>query len=80
MGGHRAASTAPHLRDGPLGSPVPPRPAPDQHVDQGRSDLAEGPGANPPQVVDKFNPGQKLNATFTGAAIVVMLVTGVMLK
>ena len=37
-------------------------------------------GRNSPQIVDKFNPGQKLNATFTGAAIVVMLVTGVMLK
>jgi len=28
----------------------------------------------------KFNPGQKLNATFLGAAIVVMLASGVMLK
>jgi formate dehydrogenase subunit gamma len=28
----------------------------------------------------KFNPGQKLNATFLGAAIVVMLGSGVMLK
>jgi formate dehydrogenase subunit gamma len=28
----------------------------------------------------KFNPGQKLNATFLGAAIVVMLGTGVILK
>lgn len=37
-------------------------------------------GRTAPQVVDKFNPGQKLNAIFTGAAIVVMLVTGAMLK
>jgi formate dehydrogenase subunit gamma len=37
-------------------------------------------GRNAPQVVDKFNPGQKLNAIFIGAAIVVMLVTGAMLK
>ena len=28
----------------------------------------------------KFNPGQKLNAAFLGAAIVVMLATGVILK
>jgi formate dehydrogenase subunit gamma len=28
----------------------------------------------------KFNPGQKLNATFLGAAIVVMFVTGLMLR
>jgi formate dehydrogenase subunit gamma len=28
----------------------------------------------------KFNPGQKLNATFLGAAIVVMLATGLMLR
>jgi formate dehydrogenase subunit gamma len=37
-------------------------------------------GPKAPQVVDKFNPGQKLNAIFTGAAIVVMLATGAMLK
>ena len=29
---------------------------------------------------DKFNPGQKLNAIFVGASILVMLVTGVMLQ
>jgi formate dehydrogenase subunit gamma len=29
---------------------------------------------------DKFNPGQKLNAIFTGGAIVVMLATGSILK
>jgi len=29
---------------------------------------------------DKFNPGQKLNAIFTGGAIVVMLATGLVLK
>ena len=29
---------------------------------------------------DKFNPGQKLNAIFIGASIVVLLVTGVMLQ
>ncbi len=37
-------------------------------------------GRKAPQVVDKFNPGQKLNAIFTGAAIVVMLATGAVLK
>jgi len=37
-------------------------------------------GRRAPQVVDKFNPGQKLNTIFTGAAVVVMLVTGAMLK
>ena len=37
-------------------------------------------GRKAPQVVDKFNPGQKLNAIFIGAAIVVMLATGAMLK
>ena len=37
-------------------------------------------GRRAPQVVDKFNPGQKLNVVFTGAAIVVMLATGAMLK
>lgn len=37
-------------------------------------------GRNAPKVVDKFNPGQKLNAIFIGAAIVVMLATGAMLK
>jgi len=37
-------------------------------------------GQSAPRVVDKFNPGQKLNAIFTGAAIVVMLATGAMLK
>jgi formate dehydrogenase subunit gamma len=33
-------------------------------------------GVNAPPVVDKFNPGQKLNAIFVGGAIVVMLATG----
>ena len=33
-----------------------------------------------PLEADKFNPGQKLNAIFIGAAIVVMLVTGAMLQ
>ena len=37
-------------------------------------------GRKAPRVVDKFNPGQKLNAIFIGAAIVVMLATGAMLK
>jgi formate dehydrogenase subunit gamma len=37
-------------------------------------------GRSAPRVVDKFNPGQKLNAIFTGAAIVVMLASGAMLK
>jgi formate dehydrogenase subunit gamma len=37
-------------------------------------------GRKAPKVVDKFNPGQKLNAIFIGASIVVMLATGVMLK
>jgi len=33
-------------------------------------------GRAPMPMLDKFNPGQKLNAAFTGAAIVVMLATG----
>jgi formate dehydrogenase subunit gamma len=33
-----------------------------------------------PLEADKFNPGQKLNALFVGAVIVVMLATGSMLK
>lgn len=33
-----------------------------------------------PKVVDKFNPGQKLNAIFVGGAIVVALATGFILK
>jgi formate dehydrogenase subunit gamma len=37
-------------------------------------------GRKAPQVVDKFNPGQKLNAIFIGASIVIMLATGFVLK
>jgi formate dehydrogenase subunit gamma len=37
-------------------------------------------GRRAPQVVDKFNPGQKLNSIFVGGAIVVMLTTGVVLR
>jgi formate dehydrogenase subunit gamma len=37
-------------------------------------------GRNAPRVVDKFNPGQKLNAIFVGGSIVVMLATGFVLK
>jgi formate dehydrogenase subunit gamma len=37
-------------------------------------------GPNAPTVVDKFNPGQKLNAIFVGAAIAVMLASGCILK
>jgi formate dehydrogenase subunit gamma len=37
-------------------------------------------GRNAPRVVDKFNPGQKLNAIFVGGSIVVMLATGSILK
>jgi formate dehydrogenase gamma subunit len=37
-------------------------------------------GRNAPPVVDKFNPGQKLNAIFVGGSIVVMLATGIILK
>jgi len=37
-------------------------------------------GSNAPKVVDKFNPGQKLNAIFIGGSIVVMLATGFILK
>jgi formate dehydrogenase subunit gamma len=33
-----------------------------------------------PLEADKFNPGQKLNAIFIGAAIVIMLATGAMLQ
>jgi formate dehydrogenase subunit gamma len=37
-------------------------------------------GRRAPRVVDKFNPGQKLNAIFIGTSIVVMLATGFILK
>jgi formate dehydrogenase subunit gamma len=37
-------------------------------------------GRNAPRVVDKFNPGQKLNAIFVGGSIVVMLASGFILK
>jgi formate dehydrogenase subunit gamma len=37
-------------------------------------------GNKSPQVVDKFNPGQKLNAIFVGAAIVLTFATGFILK
>ncbi len=37
-------------------------------------------GSSGGPVVDKFNPGQKLNAIFIGCAIVVMLATGCILK
>jgi formate dehydrogenase subunit gamma len=37
-------------------------------------------GRNAPRVVDKFNPGQKLNAIFVGGSILVMLATGFILK
>jgi formate dehydrogenase subunit gamma len=37
-------------------------------------------GRRAPQVIDKFNPGQKLNSIFVGGAIVVMLTTGIVLK
>ena len=37
-------------------------------------------GRNAPRVVDKFNPGQKLNAIFIGGSIMVMLATGFVLK
>jgi formate dehydrogenase subunit gamma len=37
-------------------------------------------GRNAPRVVDKFNPGQKLNAIFIGGSIAVMLATGSILK
>ena len=37
-------------------------------------------GYRAPKVIDKFNPGQKLNAIFIGASIVVMLATGFVLK
>jgi formate dehydrogenase subunit gamma len=37
-------------------------------------------GRNAPKVVDKFNPGQKLNAIFIGGSILVMLATGFVLK
>ncbi|HQU00048.1 MAG TPA: cytochrome b/b6 domain-containing protein, partial [Acidimicrobiales bacterium] len=33
-----------------------------------------------PLIADKFNPGQKLNTIFTGASIVIMLVSGVILQ
>ena len=37
-------------------------------------------GPSAPPVVDKFNPGQKLNAIFIGAVIAVMLGSGCVLK
>jgi formate dehydrogenase subunit gamma len=37
-------------------------------------------GRRAPRVVDKFNPGQKLNSIFVGGAIVVMLITGIVLR
>jgi formate dehydrogenase subunit gamma len=37
-------------------------------------------GRDPFVKLDKFNPGQKLNAAFTAAAIVVMLMTGSIMK
>jgi formate dehydrogenase subunit gamma len=37
-------------------------------------------GRRAPRVVDKFNPGQKLNSIFVGGAIVVMLTTGIVLR
>jgi len=37
-------------------------------------------GRSAPRVVDKFNPGQKLNAIFVGGSIVVMLASGCILK
>jgi formate dehydrogenase subunit gamma len=37
-------------------------------------------GRHAPRVVDKFNPGQKLNAIFVGGSIVVMFATGFVLK
>ena len=37
-------------------------------------------GRGTPGVVDKFNPGQKLNAIFIGASIVIMLASGCILK
>ncbi|HQU00310.1 MAG TPA: cytochrome b/b6 domain-containing protein, partial [Acidimicrobiales bacterium] len=33
-----------------------------------------------PLIADKFNPGQKLNTVFTGASIVIMLASGVILQ
>ena len=37
-------------------------------------------GRNAPRVVDKFNPGQKLNAIFVGSAAVVLLASGAVLQ
>ena len=42
--------------------------------------LAQGTGPEGPKLVDELNPGQKLNAIFTGPPFVVMLATGVVLK
>jgi len=38
--------------------------------------MVEEAGPGPDADARQFNPGQKLNAAFTGAAIVVMLATG----
>jgi formate dehydrogenase subunit gamma len=37
-------------------------------------------GRKAPRVVDKFNPGQKLNSIFVGGSIVFMLATGIVLR
>lgn len=37
-------------------------------------------GRRAPRIVDKFNPGQKLNSIFVGGVIVIMLTTGIVLK
>ena len=37
-------------------------------------------GTDRPPVVDKFNPGQKLNAIFVGSAVIVMLASGAVLQ
>jgi formate dehydrogenase subunit gamma len=37
-------------------------------------------GRKAPRVVDKFNPGQKLNSIFIGGSIVIMLITGIVLR
>ena len=37
-------------------------------------------GQRAPKVIDKFKPGQKLNAIFIGGSIVIMLATGSILK
>ena len=64
---------------GPMGSRHATRRAAHQPMDEGGDSLAEEPRPQTTEL-DKFNPGQKLNAIFVAGVIVVMLATGSMLQ